>query len=84
MFEELMLTGIEFGFLKKLINKYMIKIIALILTIAGIIGLVIGVLGIFGRDLVALSPWGLSILGLIFFTSGIGLLKRRRDTDEIA
>ena len=61
----------------------MIKALALILTIAGIIGLVLGVLGIFGKDLVALSPWALGILGLIFFSAGIGLLKQRRDTDEI-
>ena len=61
----------------------MIKALAMILTLAGIIGLVLGVLGIFGRNMVALSPWALGILGLIFFSSGIALLKRRRDTDEI-
>lgn len=61
----------------------MIKIVALVLLIAGVVGLVLGVPGIFGRDLVAISPWALAILGLIFFTSGIGLLKQRRDTDEI-
>ena len=55
----------------------MIKGLALILTIAGIAGLILGVLGIFGGNLVALNPWALAILGLIFFTSGIGLLKRR-------
>jgi hypothetical protein len=53
----------------------MIKVLATILTLAGIIGLVLGTLGIFGKDLVALSPWALAILGLIFFSSGIGLLK---------
>ena len=42
-----------------------------------ILGLVLGVLGIFGRDLVAINPWGLAILGVIFFTSGIGLMKRQ-------
>jgi hypothetical protein len=61
----------------------MIKVLALILTLAGIIGLILGILGIFGRDVVALSPWALGILGLIFFSAGIGLLKQRRDTDEI-
>lgn len=61
----------------------MIKIVAVVLLLAGVIGLVLGVPGIFGRDLVQMSPWALAILGLIFFTSGIGLLKRRRDTDEI-
>lgn len=61
----------------------MIKILAMVLVILGIIGLVLGVLGIFGPNLVALSPWALAILGFIFFVSGIGLLKRRRDTDEV-
>jgi len=62
----------------------MIKVFALILALIGFVGLILGVLGIFGKDLVALSPWGLAILGLIFFGAGIGLLKRRRDTDEIS
>jgi hypothetical protein len=61
----------------------MIKGLGLVLTIAGIIGLILGVLGIFGRNMVNLSPWALGILGLIFFFAGIGLLKQRRDTDEI-
>jgi hypothetical protein len=61
----------------------MIKILALILVVLGIAGLVMGVLGIFGRNITSLSPWALAILGFIFFVSGIGLLKRRRDTDEI-
>jgi F0F1-type ATP synthase assembly protein I len=62
----------------------MIKVLAMVLTLAGIVGLILGVLGIFGEDLVTLSPWALAILGLIFFGSGIGLLRRRRDTDEIS
>ncbi len=61
----------------------MIKILAMVLVVIGIIGLIMGVLGIFGPNLVTLSPWALAILGFIFFVSGIGLLKRRRDTDEI-
>ena len=64
-------------------NKTMIKILALVLVVLGIAGLIIGILGIFGPNVVALSPWALSILGFIFFVSGIGLLKRRRDTDEV-
>ncbi|MFN8335261.1 MAG: hypothetical protein U0U09_09020 [Cyclobacteriaceae bacterium] len=59
----------------------MIKILAMVLVVIGIIGLIMGVLGIFGPNLVTLSPWALAILGFIFFVSGIGLLKRRRDTD---
>ena len=61
----------------------MIKILAMILILIGAAGLVMGVLGLFGPNVVALSPWALAILGIIFFISGIGLLKRRRDTDEI-
>jgi len=61
----------------------MIKILAMVLVLIGIIGLIMGVLGIFGPNLVTLSPWALAILGFVFFVSGIGLLKRRRDTDEI-
>lgn len=61
----------------------MIKILALVLVVIGIAGLILGVLGIFGPNVVALHPWALALLGFIFFVSGIGLLKRRRDTDEI-
>lgn len=64
-------------------NYAMIKILAMILILIGATGLVMGVLGIFGPNVTALSPWALAILGIIFFISGIGLLKRRRDTDEI-
>jgi hypothetical protein len=58
----------------------MIKALGIALTIFGMIGLVAGVFGIFGKNLIPLSPWALSILGLIFFTAGIGLLKRRSDS----
>lgn len=55
----------------------MIRALAVLLTIAGMAGLILGVLGIFGRNYLALSPWALAILGLIFFIAGIGLLKRQ-------
>ena len=58
----------------------MIKALGITLAVCGMIGLILGILGLFGRDMVALSPWALAILGLIFFTSGIGLLKRRSDS----
>lgn len=58
----------------------MIRILAFILTIGGIIGLVLGVLGIFGTNYVTLSPWALTILGVIFFLAGVSMLKYRRDT----
>lgn len=61
----------------------MIKILALVLVLIGIVGLIVGVMGIFGPNLVAVSPWAFAILGFIFFVSGIGLLKQRRDADEV-
>lgn len=60
----------------------MIKAIAFLLTLTGFVSLTLGVLGIFGENIVDLHPWALAILGLIFFSGGISLLKRRRDTDE--
>ncbi|WP_308990515.1 hypothetical protein QLS71_003420 [Mariniflexile litorale] len=57
----------------------MIRILALILTIGGMISLIIGVLGVFGNNLVALSPWALTILGSIFFIAGVSMLKYRKD-----
>jgi len=62
----------------------MIKILALIMTIAGSVSLVMGVLGIFGSSLIpSLSPWTLAILGIIFFIAGISMLKYRKDSEVI-
>lgn len=58
----------------------MIRILAFILTIAGIVGLVLGVLGIFGNNFVTLSPWAMTILGFVFFLAGVSMLKYRKDT----
>ena len=57
----------------------MIRILAIILTIGGMVSLILGVLGIFGNNMVALSPWALTILGGIFFISGVSMLKYRKD-----
>ncbi|WP_452222851.1 hypothetical protein [Lacinutrix chionoecetis] len=57
----------------------MIKILSLVLTIGGMIALILGVLGIFGTDIVALSPYALTILGVIFFLAGVSMLKYRKD-----
>ncbi|TYB79424.1 hypothetical protein [Bizionia myxarmorum] len=57
----------------------MIKVLALVLTIGGMIGLILGILGIFGNDVVGLSPWALTILGVIFFIAGVTMLKYRKD-----
>jgi hypothetical protein len=69
---------------EKLNRKIMIKALAMILVVVGAIGLLTGLIGVFGSNVVALSPWALTIIGFIFFTSGIGLLKRRKDTDEVS
>lgn len=61
----------------------MIKILGFILTIAGAIALIIGILGIFESMEVGINSWALIILGIVFFFAGIGLLKRRKDTDQI-
>ncbi len=61
----------------------MIKILGLILTLLGAIGLVMGILGIFGSMSTGISPWALAILGIVFFFAGIGILKRKKDTDEV-
>lgn len=61
----------------------MIKGLAFVLTLFGIGGLILGIMGIFGQNFTEFSPWALAILGLIFFSAGVGLLKSRgKDTDE--
>ncbi|WP_203295974.1 hypothetical protein [Luteirhabdus pelagi] len=60
----------------------MIKILGFVFTILGAIALVIGVLSVFGSMSAGISPWALIILGVIFFFAGIGILKRKKDTDE--
>ncbi|WP_100614958.1 hypothetical protein [Confluentibacter citreus] len=57
----------------------MIRILALILTVGGMTALILGVLGIFGNNVVALSPWALTILGGVFFIAGVSMLKYRKD-----
>ena len=61
----------------------MIKILGFILTIAGGIMLILGVFGAFGSMSVGINPWALIIIGIVFFFAGIGLLKHRKDTDQI-
>ncbi len=51
------------------------SIVGILLILMGLIGLIIGTFGIFGRNLTAQSPWIFAVLGLIFFSSGIGLMK---------
>jgi len=59
----------------------MVKALAFLLVFVGAAGFVTGLLGVFGPDVVAISPWLLTIMGFFFFLSGYGLL--RKDLDEI-
>ncbi|UOB16428.1 hypothetical protein [Abyssalbus ytuae] len=61
----------------------MIRILALILTIAGMIGLIMGVLGIFGSTETGVNPWPVAILGGVFFLSGVSMLKYRKDSTDV-
>ncbi len=61
----------------------MIKILGLIFTVCGAVALIFGIMGIFGNFETGLSPWAMGILGIVFFFAGIGLLKNKKDTDEI-
>ncbi len=57
------------------------QIIGLLLTIGGAAALVYGVLGLFeGGDVGNGSVWAASILGLVFFVAGIGLMKSVKST----
>lgn len=60
----------------------MIKILGIILTVSGMIGLVIGIFGVFGIFPIV-GPWAYAIIGFIFFLSGVGIIKRKKDTDEL-
>jgi hypothetical protein len=47
----------------------------IVLLLLGAAGLILGTMGIFGEKMTEQNPWIFAILGLIFFTSGIGILK---------
>lgn len=52
------------------------KSLGVILIALGFLGLVPGVLGVFeGQQFFGISPWAFLVLGLLFFVSGISLLK---------
>jgi len=59
-------------------NTYkMIKAIALLLVFVGAGGFVTGLLGVFGKDLISISPWILTILGFFFLPVRIRSIKKR-------
>lgn len=52
------------------------KAIVVVLTLAGFIALVLGMMGILMGGNAGALPWMMAILGLLFFTSGAGLIRR--------
>jgi hypothetical protein len=52
------------------------QIIGVILLLLGAGSLIVGLFGLFGENLIDMNPWIFAILGLIFFFSGTGLLKK--------
>jgi len=60
------------------------KVLGTVLVALGLLGLIPGVLGIFEKQqILNLSPWALTILGFIFFMSGIGLVQSMRSRSEV-
>ena len=57
------------------------KILALVFTLLGAVGLAFGVLAIFNSGQLALgqNAWGVAIVGVIFFITGMGLLRSVRE-----
>jgi len=51
------------------------KGLAFTLTILGSLGLIFGVIMIFTGNVMQSTSWIAAVLGIIFFTSGIGLMK---------
>ncbi len=51
------------------------KTLSLVLTILGAGGLIFGVIMLFKGNVADSNSWIAAVLGLIFFTSGIGLMK---------
>ena len=57
------------------------KNLGLILTLLGAIGLIVGVVFIFTGKMEQSITWISAVLGIIFFTSGIGLMKSSKGGD---
>lgn len=50
--------------------------LALIFTLVGALGLAWGTLSIFNKaEAMGQNPWGVAIIGLVFFITGMGLLR---------
>ena len=51
------------------------KTLSLIMTVIGAAGLIFGVIMLFKGNVADSNSWIAAVLGLVFFTSGIGLMK---------
>lgn len=52
------------------------KILGLVFTIIGAIGLAVGVMSIFNKGMAfGQNPWGVAIIGAVFFVTGMGLMR---------
>ncbi len=51
------------------------KGLALVFTILGAVGLVYGIFMLFNGEVTDSNPWIAAVLGVIFFTSGMGLMR---------
>ena len=52
------------------------KVLAVVFTIVGAIGLAVGVMAIFNKGMAfGQSPWGVAIVGVVFFITGMGLMR---------
>lgn len=50
--------------------------IGIIFTLAGAIALAVGLMSLFNKGLAfGQNPWGVTIVGVIFFLSGMGLMR---------
>ncbi len=60
------------------------KSLALVFTLLGAAGLIYGVVTLFNGGISNSNAWIGVILGLIFFSSGMGLLKSTSSSEESA
>lgn len=58
------------------------KIMGTVLVAFGLLGLVPGVLGIFEKqEFLGINSWALTLLGVVFFISGVGIIQSIRSTN---
>ncbi|MBK9018303.1 MAG: hypothetical protein IPM82_32015 [Saprospiraceae bacterium] len=60
------------------------KIMGTVLVAFGLLGLVPGVLGLFERqEFFGINSWALTILGGLFFMSGVGIIQSIRSRPDL-